>query len=150
MDNPLVVQATRVGLSNLQTLRLNSFCASSTMGWRVPQTLLEHSVDNRFFFFSLSLHLGFFISSFKNLDQPLQFIFHSYLVHVILITVFLFWIVHDITIFFFNFTLHHFLNYKQFITLQMFFQFHSLWFLLFQIQLSFSWLLFFHLGPFLF
>jgi len=101
-------------------------------------------------FFSLSLHLGFFISSFKNLDQPLQFIFHSYLVHVILITVFLFWIVHDITIFFFNFTLHHFLNYKQFITLQMFFQFHSLWFLLFQIQLSFSWLLFFHLGPFLF
>jgi hypothetical protein len=32
----------------------------------------------------------------------------------------------------------------------MFFQFHSLWFLLFQIQLSFSWLLFFHLGPFLF
>jgi len=133
----VVVQVTRVGLSNLQTLRLNSFCASSTMEWRVPQTLLEHSIDDRFFFFSLSPPWIF--HQFLQKSRPTPIIYFSFISSPCHFNYYFFilncpW--HYI--FFFNFTLYHFLNYKQFITLQMFFQFHSLWFLLLQIQLSFS------------
>ena len=76
------------------------FTPLTQWGGACPKHSLSIVSTTVFFFFFFSLHLGFFISSFKNLNQPLQFTFHSYLVHVILITNFLFWIVHDIIIFF--------------------------------------------------
>jgi hypothetical protein len=50
-----------------------------------------------YFFFSLSLNLEFCASPIKKSHQPLQFISPSHLVIFLLITIFLFWISHEIT-----------------------------------------------------
>ena len=46
--------------------------------------------NSRFFFLFSFSHLELYVSSFKNLDQPLQFISLSYLIPIFFITIFYF------------------------------------------------------------
>jgi hypothetical protein len=109
------------------------------MRQHVPLICIEFSIDDYFFFFSLSLPLT---SPFKKLDQPLQFIFSLYLFYVLLITIlFLFLISHEIIIFFFNFILFYFLI----------FQIWSPFFwLIFLFLISYKIIFYFQFTPFIF
>jgi hypothetical protein len=92
VDNPCVVQAVRDGQSDHKTLpfkaMFGSFRHPDAMEQHLSLTHIGFDADNHFCIFSfLSPHPLILTSPLKKSDHPLQFIFPSLLVPILLITI---------------------------------------------------------------
>jgi hypothetical protein len=92
MDNPCVVQAAHDGQSDHKTLPFKETFGSSqrpdAMEQHLSLTHIRFDADNHFCIFSfLSPHPLILTNPLKKSDHPLQFIFPSFLVTILLITI---------------------------------------------------------------